>query len=161
MTRTRAAWTLGLACALQLAGASASAQSAPPGTVEQCYLTVATSERSSEGVQIARELCDLAFGLSVRPIAFFDPKSKACKEWWFDRRGRYEDADRYCSFEAAGAGQWKLACQWKGDGATTFVRLQEDGRRFQRVGELAGRDVGEAFASLASCIESTLSPPAP
>jgi len=153
--------TLGLVVALQLAGPTAFAQGSLPGTVEQCYLVVATSERSPEGVQIARELCDLAFGLAARPIAFRAPKSNSCAEWWFDRRGRYEDADRYCSLEAAGPRQWKLACGWKGDGATTFVRLREDGPRFERVGPLSGRDVGQAFASFASCIESTLPQAAP
>jgi len=141
--------------------ASAGAQGMLPRTVEECYLTVATSERSPEGVQIARKLCDAAFGLAARPIAFLDPKTRTCNEWWFDRRGRFEDVDRYCSLESAGAGHWKLACQWKNDKAVTFVRLREDGDRLVREGALSGRDIGQAFTSLAGCIEQTLAPAKP
>jgi hypothetical protein len=140
------------------AAVSASAQETLPKTVDQSYLAVAVSERSPEGANIARQLCDAAFGLSARPIAFLDPKAEACSEWWFDRRGRYEDADRYCSLEAMGDGQWKLACQWKGDGQVTFVKLREEGSHFQRIGALRGREVGEAYSSLASCVEQKLGP---
>ena len=149
-----------LATGLLGAGGAASAEDALPATLEKCYLTVATTRGSPQGIQLARELCDAAFGLSARSLAFLDPKEKACEEWWFDRRGRYEDADRYCSLESAGSGLWKLACQWKADGKVTFVKLREDGNRLQREGKLSGRDVGEAFHSLAGCIEYKLAPTA-
>ena len=150
-----------LATGLLGAGGAASAEDALPATLEKCYLTVATTRGSPQGIQLARELCDAAFGLSVRSLAFLDPKEKACEEWWFDRRGRYEDADRYCSLESAGSGRWKLACQWKADGKVTFVRLREQGSRFEREGALQGRDVGQAFSSLASCVEEKLGAKAP
>lgn len=127
-----------------------------PATLEECYLTVATTRSAPESIGLARQLCDAAFGRSARPLAFLDPRSKTCSEWWFDRSGRYEDADRYCSLEADGEAQWKLACQWKSDGKVSFVRLREAGNAFQRVGSLHGRNVGEVFQSLAGCIEYKL-----
>lgn len=136
----------------------ARAQDGVPETLEQCYLTVATQKTAPESLQLGRQLCDAAFGLRARPLAFLDPRSKTCAEWWFDPYGRYEDADRYCSLEGKGDGAWKLACQWKTDGKATFVRLRENGSRLEREGELLGRDVGPAFRTLAGCVEHKLAP---
>ena len=136
----------------------APAQQAVPETLEQCYLTVATQKSAPESLQLGRQLCDAAFGLRARPLAFLDPRTKTCAEWWFDPYGRYEDADRYCSLEGNGDGTWKLACQWKADGKATFVRLRENGNRFERESKLLGRDVGPAFRTLAGCVEHKLAP---
>ncbi|MGI9592331.1 MAG: hypothetical protein ACR2P8_13240 [Myxococcota bacterium] len=144
--------------ALVVAPTGASAQGDLPASLEQCYLTVATQKTSPESLQLGRQLCDAAFGLRARPLAFLDPRSKSCAEWWFDPYGRYEDADRYCSLEGKGDGSWKLACQWKADGKATFVRLRENGSRLEREGELLGRDVGPAFQTLAGCVEHKLAP---
>jgi hypothetical protein len=137
---------------------SAPAQQAVPETLEQCYLTVATQKFAPESLQLGRQLCDAAFGLRARPLAFLDPHTKTCTEWWFDPYGRYEDADRYCSLEGNGDGTWKLACQWKADGKATFVKLRENGNRFERESKLLGRDVGPAFRTLAGCVEHKLAP---
>jgi hypothetical protein len=141
-------------------GPDAVAQQAVPDSLEQCYLTVATQKTAPESLQLGRQLCDAAFGLRARPLAFLDPKAKTCAEWWFDPYGRYEDADRYCSLEGSGDGTWKLACQWKADGKATFVKLRENGNRFEREGELLGRDIGPAFRTLAGCVEHKLAPKA-
>jgi len=146
------------ATAVLWAGPSALAQQAVPDSLEQCYLTVATQKTAPESLQLGRQLCDAAFGLRARPLAFLDPKAKTCAEWWFDPYGRYEDADRYCSLEGSGDGTWKLACQWKADGKATFVKLRENGNRFEREGKLLGRDVGPAFRTLAGCVEHKLAP---
>jgi len=158
----------GSGCATLLAGlvaaglawtpTSADAQDAVPATLEQCYLTVAMQKSAPESLQLGRQLCDAAFGLRARPLAFLDPGTKTCAEWWFDPYGRYEDADRYCSLEGSGDGTWKLACQWKADGKATFVKLRENGNRFEREGKLLGRDVGPAFRTLAGCVEHKLAP---
>jgi hypothetical protein len=160
-SRNAALLATALGAGLLAADAIAQAKEELPATLEQCYLTVATTKRSPEGIALGRQLCDAAFGQSARPLAFLDPRSKTCTEWWFDRHGRYEDADRYCSLEADGGGLWKLACQWKSDGKVTFVRLRESGNRLERVGELRGRDVGLAFRSLAGCVEHKLGKGAP
>ena len=137
---------------------AAAAPAEQPDTLEQCYLEVATGKSAPESLQLGRQLCDAAFGLRSRPVAFLDPKTKRCSEWWFDPYGRYEDADRYCSLEAGGNGLWKLACQWKADSKVTFVKLRENGTRLTREGPLQGRDVGEAFRTLAGCVEHKLAP---
>jgi hypothetical protein len=158
-TRRRGAWTGAVAVLGMLwASPQALAQPAVPETLEQCYLTVATQKSAPESLQLGRQLCDAAFGLRARPLAFLDPKSKTCAEWWFDPYGRYEDADRYCSLEGSGDGSWKLACQWKADGKATFVRLRENGSRLEREGELLGRDLGLVFRTLAGCVEYKLAP---
>lgn len=157
--RRRGAWT-GAVAVLGVLWASPQALAQPtvPETLEQCYLTVATQKSAPESLQLGRQLCDAAFGLRARPLAFLDPKSKTCAEWWFDPYGRYEDADRYCSLEGSGDGSWKLACQWKADGKATFVRLRENGSRLEREGELLGRDLGLVFRTLAGCVEYKLAP---
>jgi hypothetical protein len=157
--RRRARLFVGFAMIAALwAGPTAFAQQSVPDSLEQCYLTVATQKSAPESLQLGRQLCDAAFGLRARPLAFLDPKAKTCAEWWFDPYGRYEDADRYCSLEGNGDGTWKLACQWKADGKATFVKLRENGNRFEREGELLGRDVGPAFRTLAGCVEHKLAP---
>ena len=156
--RTAALPALVAALASLLVGATVRAQQAVPESLEQCYLTVAMGKTTPESIQLGRQLCDAAFGLRARPLAFLDPRSKTCAEWWFDPYGRYEDADRYCSLEGKGDGSWKLACQWKADGKATFVRLRENGSRLDREGELLGRDVGPAFQTLAGCVEHKLAP---
>jgi hypothetical protein len=153
---TLRAWVL--AIAVRGASSGALAQQAVPETLEQCYLTVATQKSAPESLQLGRQLSDAAFGLRARPLAFLDPKARTCAEWWFDPYGRYEDADRYCSLEGNGDGTWKLACQWKADGKATFVKLRENGNRFEREGEVRGRDVGPAFRTLAGCVEHKLAP---
>jgi hypothetical protein len=160
-SRNAALLALALGAGLLAADSTARAEGELPATLEQCYLTLATTRSSPEGIALGRQLCDAAFGHSPRPLAFLDPRSKNCSEWWFDRHGRYEDADRYCSLEADGGGLWKLACQWKSDAKVTFVRLRESGNRLERVGELRGRDVGLAFRSLAGCVEHKLGASAP
>ena len=160
-SRNAALLATALGAGLLAADATAQAEGKLPATLEQCYLTVATTKSSPEGIALGRQMCDAAFGRSARPLAFLDPRSKSCAEWWFDRHGRYEDADRYCSLEADGGGLWKLACQWKSDGKVTFVRLRESGNRLERVGELRGQDVGLAFRSLAGCVEHKLGKGAP
>lgn len=147
-----------VAAAWLLAPAVAAEQ---PATVEQCYLTVATNRSTPEGIALGRELCDAAFGRSARPLAVLEPKSRTCTEWWFDRNGRYEDVDRYCSLEADGPALWKLACQWKSGDQVTFVRLREVDGSFERVAPLQGRDIGRVYASLAGCVEHKLGAVAP
>lgn len=154
---TRARWrSAALAAALATMGLAARAPAAEPATLEECYLTIAAEKTMPESIQLARQLCDAAFGLRARPVAFLDPKTGQCAEWWFDPYGRYEDADRYCSLEGEGDGAFKLACQWKADGEVSFVRLRENGSRLERQGALRGRDVGQAFRTLAGCVEHKL-----
>jgi hypothetical protein len=146
-----------MALALASAGAAHAADPPAPRTLEECYLNVAMQKSTADLAYVARELCDAAFGRVPRALSFLDPKTGECTEWWFDAKGRFESADRYCSLEDAGEATWRLACQWKRTGAPsgyTLARLRagQDGR-LAPVGKVLGREVGTIFLSLGACIE--------
>lgn len=149
----------GLAAALAwlalAAGAPGGAAAAEPRTLEECYLNVAMKKSTADLVYLAREICDAVFKRMPRGVTVLDPKGRECTEWWFDERGRYEAADRYCAMEETAGGTWKLACQWKKSAARpfTFVELREGNGRYQPVSELRGKPVGTFFTGLASCVE--------
>lgn len=149
---TRMNWVL-LLFAVWVPALAFGQSAARPATLEQCYLDVAARKGDADAVHIARELCDEVFRRGPRSLTLLD--GKECVEWWFDAEGRYESADLYCSLEAAGATNWKLACQWKTPTKPfTFVELAPQGGKLVPVGELAGKKLGPLFTSLGACIES-------
>jgi hypothetical protein len=132
----------------------ATAQQKRPGTLEECYLDLAARKGTADAVHLAREICDAVFGRAPRSLSLLQSDQKECVEWWFDAEGRYESADQYCSLEASGERQWRLACQWKdGNMSYTFVELRENGRKLEPVGEVRGKKLGTLFTSLGACIE--------
>jgi hypothetical protein len=123
-----------------------------PTTLESCYLDVAARKGDADAVHLAREICDEVFRRGPRSLVQL--AGNECVEWWFDAEGRYESADLYCSLEAAGKVNWKLACQWKAAGKPfTFVELAPSAGKLLPVGELAGKEIGPLFSSLGACIE--------
>ena len=150
-----AGW-IGVALVSAVAGAAQASDPDTPRTLEECYLNVAMQKSTADLAYVARELCDAVFGRTPRALSFLDPKSGECTEWWFDEKGRFESADRYCSLEEAGEVTWKLACQWKRTATPsgyTFARLRAEGGRLVPVGKVYGREVGAIFSSLAACVE--------
>ena len=145
-------FALGTACVAEPASA------AEPRTLEDCYMQVALQKTSADLVYLAREICDTVFRRFPRAVTVQDPKTQACEEWWFDAHARYETDDRYCALEDLKGGSWRLACQWKRPATPTpqitFVTLKESGGRYQPVGPVHGRPVGELFTGLTACVES-------
>ncbi len=153
-----AACLLGLV--VSAAGAWAQEGAGRPASLEECYLDVAARKSTADAVYLAREICDSVLRRAPRSLTVLQGE-KECVEWWFDAEGRYESADLYCSLEAAGERQWKLACQWKGgEKPYTFVELREDDRRLEPVGEVRGVRIGPLFTSLGACIEHRARPAA-
>lgn len=132
---------------------SESSPSERPKSLEECYLTVVSEQRTADAAFVGRELCDAVFGPKRRSLFVHDKETGGCFEWWLDKRGHYETHDVYCAFENAGNARWTLACQYKDrPSRMTLVELRQEGDRYVRVDKLTGVDPGEIFATMAACV---------
>lgn len=136
--------------------AAGGAGATEPQTLEDCYLRVAMQKQTADLAYLAREICDRVFARFPRAVTVLDPAGAECQEWWFDDRGRYESAERYCALEPTGGASWKLACQGKtgANKSWTFIALQERDGHYEPVGAVQGRPIGRLFTGLVPCVEA-------